>query len=56
MEIKGNIVEKVSQKTGKPYIAIEFKLTDSITKMAFLSPAEYELFKLYVQKLNNVGK
>ena len=56
MEVKGYIVEKVSQKTGKPYIAIEFKLTDSITKLAFLSQAEYELFKLYLQKTGQVSK
>ncbi len=56
MEVKGYIVEKVSQKTGKPYIAIEFKLTDTITKLAFLSQAEYELYKLYLQKFNNSSK
>lgn len=46
MEVKATLVEGVGKKSGKPYTALEIKLTDTLKKMVFLEPAELELLKL----------
>lgn len=45
MDIKATLVERVS-KSGNPYTAIEIKISDSITKLVFLTQAEIELLKI----------
>lgn len=50
MNIDAKLVEKVSSKSGKTYICIEIKLTDTYTKQVFLDSAELELLKLVNKK------
>lgn len=50
MQLNANLVEKVSSKTGKPYLVIEIKITDTYVKQVFLDNAELELLKLANKK------
>lgn len=53
MDIKATLVERVS-KNGNPYTAIEIKISDSITKLVFLTQAEIELLKIKSKKSTGV--
>lgn len=46
MNVKATLVEGVGKKSGKPYMALEIQLTDTLKKMVFLEPAELELLKI----------
>lgn len=50
MNLQATLVEKVSTKTGKPYLVIEVKITDTYIKQVFLDNAELELLKLANKK------
>lgn len=50
LNVNAVLVEKTSSKSGKNYICIEIKLTDTYTKQVFLEPAELELLKLSLSK------
>lgn len=53
MDIKCRLEEKISSKTGKPYICLEISLTDSYKKLVFLKDAEIELIKEHARNTNN---
>ena len=46
MEVKCTLVNGISKKSGKPFMALEIQLTENLKKMVFLDPAELELLKL----------
>lgn len=46
MEVKCTLVNGVSKKSGKSFMALEIQLTENLKKMVFLDPAELELLKL----------
>lgn len=50
MVLDAKLVEKVSTKTGKNYLVIEIKITDTYVKQVFLDNAELELLKLANKK------
>lgn len=48
MDVKATLVEGIGKKSGKPYMALEIQLTDTLKKMVFLEPAELELLKMKI--------
>lgn len=50
MVLDSKLVEKTSTKTGKNYLVIEIKITDTYVKQVFLDNAELELLKLANKK------
>lgn len=50
LPVKAELVEKISSKSGKAYICIEIKLTDTYVKQVFLDSAELELLKISLKK------
>lgn len=51
MDLKCTLVEGIGKKSGKPYMALEVQLTDTLKKMIFLEPAELELLKIKMNQL-----
>lgn len=47
--MKCEIVERIGQKSGKPYIALEVELVPGYKKTIFLEKAEEEMLKLYAR-------
>lgn len=52
-KVNAELIEKVSKNTGKPYLCIEIKLTNNLTKTVFLDKAEEELVRLLLAQTQN---
>lgn len=46
LKVKLEIVNDISKKTNKPYKALKIVITDKISKLVFLTPAEWELLEI----------
>lgn len=46
IEVKATLETRLSKRTGKPYLCILIKLTDTYDKVVFLDNAESELIKV----------
>ena len=46
MNIDCKLVEKMSAKTGKPYLVLVIKISENYEKFVFLDKAEVELLKI----------
>jgi len=44
--VAATLEERISQKSGKPYMCIVIKITDTCEKVVFLESAEVELLKI----------
>lgn len=50
LKVVARVVDGVGKKSGQPYKAIEVVITDKVTKLVFLTTAEWELLKLVQNK------
>lgn len=50
MNIQAKLEERISEKSGKPYICLVIKLTPTYEKLVFLDKAEIELIKTQANK------
>lgn len=46
MDLKTEVVEKISKKTGEPYIALEVTFPSGYKKLVFLTESEKYLVQL----------
>ena len=47
MKLDAVLVEKISTRTGKPYVCVEIFITDKVKKTVFLTESEIEIIKLF---------